>query len=77
MLDGLQSHHTVLIYLNEQFEGGRTRLAVVDERYVDRSVDVQPASGAAFVFDHRILHAGMAVTSGVKYAVRTDVLFRV
>ena len=77
VLDGQQSQLTVLVYLNEGFEGGHTRLCVFDDRFVDRSVDVQPATGAAFVFDHRILHAGMPVTRGLKYAMRTDVLYSV
>ena len=58
-------------------KGGRTRLCVFDDRFVDRSIDVQPDTGAAFVFDHKILHAGLPVTSGVKYALRTDVMFAI
>jgi len=27
------------------------------------------------LFDHKILHAGMAVTSGTKYVLRTDVMY--
>ena len=77
VLDGQQSRYTVIIYLDDRFEGGHTRLCVFDDRFVDRSIDVQPATGAAFIFDHRILHAGMPVTSGVKHALRTDVLYTV
>ncbi len=77
VLDGQQSKLTVLVYLNEGFEGGHTRLCVYDDRFVDRSIDVQPATGAAFIFDHRVLHAGMPVVRGVKYALRTDVLYSV
>ena len=85
VLEGMQSKLTVLLYLNDQsvcpfystFDGGHTRLCVFDDRAVDRSIDVAPAAGAAFVFDHRILHAGQPVTRGVKYVLRTDVLYRV
>jgi hypothetical protein len=27
------------------------------------------------VFDHRLLHEGEKVTEGVKYAIRTDLMF--
>lgn len=77
VLDGQQSKLTLLVYLNESFEGGSTRLCVFDDRFVDRSVDVQPSTGAAFVFDHKILHAGLPVISGIKYALRSDVMYDV
>ena len=75
VIDGQQSLWTILVYLNEGFGGGSTRLCVFDDRLVDRSIDVRPATGAAFVFDHSLLHASTPITSGVKYAVRSDVMF--
>ena len=77
VLDGQQSRFSVLVYLNEGFAGGHTRLCVFDDRFVERAIDVQPSTGAAFVFDHKLLHAGMPVTDGVKYVLRTDVLYSV
>lgn len=59
---------TLLLYLNGDFEGGATALIGLNEM-------VQPKKGMLLLFDHKILHAGLAVTSGVKYVLRTDVMF--
>ena len=77
VLDGQQSKCTLLLYLSESFEGGATRLCVYDDAEIHRSIEVVPTVGAVFVFDHRLLHASTPVTSGVKYAMRTDVMFSV
>jgi predicted 2-oxoglutarate/Fe(II)-dependent dioxygenase YbiX len=58
---------TFLIYLNDDFSGGSTDF--IWER-------VQPETGMALVFPHRIRHQGSVVTSGVKYVLRTDVMYR-
>ena len=60
---------TLLIYLNEGFEGGSTNLITLNE-------DIVPKKGMLLLFDHKILHAGMPVTNGVKYVLRTDVMYR-
>lgn len=62
------SRHTVLIYLNHGFGGGGTEMRGGDA--------VEPHTGRALVFDHRIEHQGAPVTSGVKYVLRTDLMFR-
>lgn len=38
---------------------------------------VRAQAGDVLIFDHRLLHEGAAVTSGVKYAVRTDVMYSI
>ena len=38
---------------------------------------VQPSPGKALVFDHRRLHEGAAVQRGIKYVLRTDLMYRV
>lgn len=60
---------TVLLYLSGDFEGGSTYLIGVNE-------NVQPTKGMLLLFDHKILHAGLPVTSGTKYVLRTDVMYR-
>jgi len=62
--------HTVLIYFNGNFEGGETLFTeqVEEQR-------VQPKAGLAAIFQHKIRHAGCPVLRGVKYALRTDVIF--
>ena len=62
-----ESFLTFLIYLNDDFTGGLTDF--IWER-------VKPKTGSALVFPHRHMHQGSVVTSGVKYVLRTDVLYR-
>jgi prolyl 4-hydroxylase len=58
---------TFMVYLNEGFGGGQTRFY---------DVAVTPKTGLALLFQHFLLHEGSSVTSGVKYALRTDVMYR-
>jgi hypothetical protein len=67
--DDERSELTVLVYLNGGFAGGETVLC-------DFEVSVVPDRGRALLFQHAILHEGRAVTSGVKYVLRTDVMYR-
>lgn len=60
---------TVLVYFNEDFEGGETRFMEQIEEVV------RPRSGMAVLFQHKIRHEGCEVRGGAKYAMRTDVLY--
>lgn len=60
---------TVQMYLNDQFQGGRTTFIS------DRLIPVQPTVGGIVAFDHELYHRGGLVTSGVKYALRMDVMY--
>lgn len=64
-----RSELTLMIYLNDGFGGGATR-------FLDYDLDVVPKTGMALLFQHRILHEGCAVTSGVKYVLRSDIMYR-
>jgi prolyl 4-hydroxylase len=64
-----RSELTLMIYLNEGFGGGATR-------FLDYDLDVAPKTGMALLFQHRLLHEGCAVTSGVKYVLRSDIMYR-
>lgn len=61
---------TLLIYLNEDFEGGETTLILENKNIV-------PKEGMLFLFEQKIMHCGRPVTSGTKYVLRTDVMYRV
>jgi prolyl 4-hydroxylase len=67
--DAERSKLTFIVYLNEGFGGGETAMLDLDEVIV-------PRTGRALLFQHAILHEGCVVTSGVKYAVRSDVMYR-
>lgn len=60
---------TFMIYLNEGFSGGETDFPMQGQR-------IQPQTGTALLFQHHLLHEGRTVTSGVKYALRSDVMYR-
>jgi len=64
--EGRESFLTFMIYLNDDFEGGRTEFGWEA---------VAPVQGMALVFPHRRRHKGAAVVSGRKYVLRTDVLY--
>ena len=64
-----RSKLTFIVYLNEGFGGGETAMLDLDQVIV-------PRTGRALLFQHAILHEGCAVTSGVKYAVRSDIMYR-
>jgi hypothetical protein len=71
--NGETSHITLMLYLNSGAEGGQTRFHS-DEKGED-FVDVVPEPGLVLMFEHRILHEGVLVEGGVKYAMRTDVMY--
>lgn len=62
------SELTFMVYLNHDFTGGHTA-------FHDFDVAVRPSTGMALLFQHRILHEGCVVTSGIKYALRSDVMY--
>ena len=64
--DNERSFVTMLIYLNEDYDGGETF-------FMDGSI--VPETGKCLLFQQNILHAGVKVTDGVKYAIRTDVMY--
>jgi len=61
------SAYTLIIYLNDNMEGGDTTFP---------KFSVQPKTGTAIIFRHDILHSGEPVLSGVKYILRTDIMYR-
>ena len=68
--DGERSYYTLLIYLNEVDSGGETAF------YVEPEIKITPKAGSILVFQHDITHEGCEVVSGIKYVVRTDVMYR-
>ena len=60
------SKYTFMVYLNEGFVGGETQF---------ETFSVVPKQGSALVFPHKLRHQGSALKSGVKYVLRTDVMY--
>lgn len=61
------SRLTFMMYLNGDFEGGDTEF---------RTEFIKPQEGTALVFPHQLPHQGMDVVAGLKYVLRTDVMYR-
>lgn len=76
--DGEASKLTFMVYLNDACEGGETLFHWHEGTVADDLADlrVRPSPGKALVFRHDVLHTGAEVTAGVKYVLRTDVMFR-
>ena len=70
--DNYVGMHTILVYLNADYEGGET--VVYDS--AERPHVVKPETGMALVFYHHQLHNGQPVRSGHKRIVRTEVMFK-
>lgn len=61
------SYFTLLIYLNDDFEGGTTTF----EKHT-----ISAKKGNALLFYHGMKHSGEEVISGIKYVLRTDVMYK-
>lgn len=76
---GLWTDWTLLIYLNEDMDGGET-VFYKDPTYKNRKPDpivVQPKKGMALLHrhgQHCMLHEAMEVVNGSKWVLRSDVL---
>ena len=67
--NGEQSLLTLMVYLNEDFEGGETVFSG------EKTVEVVPETGTLLFFRHELFHEGSIVRTGRKYVLRTDVMF--
>lgn len=65
--DTEKSFYSLLLYLNENFEGGKTTF---------ESCEVEPKQGRITFFPHDFLHAGEVVKNGNKYVMRGNILFK-
>ena len=66
---GIRSLLTLVFYLNDDFTGGETDFPELDR-------EVEPRTGRALLFQHRVLHEATEVQSGEKFVLRTDVLYQ-
>ena len=85
-----QSFITLLVYLNEDFEGDQTgywpdhqgihcrflRKAEKQMEKKNHQVLITPQAGTAVLQYQNVLHEGLPPTSGTKYVLRTDIIHR-
>src|SRR5262249_52766950 len=69
-----RSFYTVNIYLNST-HGGPTRFLQRGGNGVSLH-EVQPKPGLALIFRHPIYHDGAPLKSGLKYIVRSDIVYK-
>ena len=62
------SFFSLLIYLNDDFEGGETNFQM--------GITIQPNMGDALCFHHPLRHEGKPILSGEKYVLRTDIMYK-
>lgn len=82
------SQMTALILLSEDFEGGATRFMVNADDPTKpatggskvSNIDIRTPAGSILFFPHgmhplQCIHSSVPITEGIKYIIRTDVLF--
>jgi len=61
------SYFTFLIYLNQNYKGGETN-------FLEHKI--KPKQGMLLIFLHKLYHEGSEVKEGIKYVLRTDVMYQ-
>eukprot|EP01119_Soliformovum_irregulare_P018517 TRINITY_DN5698_c0_g1_i5.p1 TRINITY_DN5698_c0_g1~~TRINITY_DN5698_c0_g1_i5.p1 ORF type:complete len:716 (-),score=113.85 TRINITY_DN5698_c0_g1_i5:50-2197(-) len=71
--------YTVMIFLNDDFEGGKTNFFQRDEptsKDEEVMLSIEPKLRRAILFNHDTRHAGAILTRGCKYILRSEIIFR-
>jgi hypothetical protein len=63
---------TILIYLNENYEGAKTSLHSDEETIINQII---PKTGMVYLMDQEIFHSVPNLISGTKYAIRTELMY--
>jgi len=77
-----RSIKTLMIYLSEDFEGGPTCFFQESQRHYRQPnpakivFQFQPKVGSCLLFNHCLTHDGGSVHDGVKYILRTEVMYK-
>ena len=72
--NGERSLITMLFYLNEGYKGGKTTFYKPNGK--DVNLEVIPKTGMILLHDHMIDHGVPELKDGVKYVIRTDVMYK-
>lgn len=74
--DKVQSKLTFMVYLNshQAFKGGRT-LFFPSKESEEIIQTFLPETGDLIIFDHNLWHSGEELQAGVKYILRSDILY--
>jgi len=69
--DRLKSRYTMLIYLNDDYEGGKTSFYTDTFKHTQ---DIIPKAGRCLLFDIDLWHKGCPVTNGTKYWIGCEII---
>jgi len=79
--DKHRSIKTFMVYLNDSFEGGPTTFYDETQKHYAPAVAekaiyaLRPTKGSCLVFNERITHDGGELLQGLKYILRTEVMY--
>lgn len=62
-----ESFYSLLLYLNDNFDGGNTLFD---------TCEIKPKQGRVTFFPHILQHSGKLVTKGFKYVLRGNIIFK-
>jgi Rps23 Pro-64 3,4-dihydroxylase Tpa1-like proline 4-hydroxylase len=73
------SYITVQIYLNDlkEEDGGATTFIKNTYNKIYQDYSVIPKVGRVLLFEHEIEHEGSLLNNGLKYCIRTDVMYKI
>ena len=78
----------MMIYLNDEYVGGETNFVAEHSLYWDEErklycapketivASFKASPGDVLLFDHKILHEGAQVQSGMKWMMRSEIMYR-
>jgi len=77
--DSEMSYITVQIYLNDlkEEDGGATTFIKDTYNRIYQDYSVIPKVGRVLLFEHNIEHEGSILNNGLKYCIRTDVMYSI
>lgn len=67
-IHGQVSLYTLLLYLNDDFQGGETL-------FPDLAINIKPEAGTMVAIFHGVTHEALPVRAGIKYALHTFAMF--
>ena len=65
---------TLLIYINDDYEGGNTKFLIDDKN--ENDISITPKIGLICLMDQNILHEVPKLISGIKYVIRTELMYK-
>lgn len=67
--DGAESVFSMVIYLNDDFEGGQTV-------FPEKSIEIQPETGKIIIFNSDEPHLSEMIKTGCKYIIETAIMYK-